>query len=90
MKYATINWMMDIIVNLNWWSKMNTRANTEKKKCWLVFKGKLKKALQERDVRPSPKISKQERRFNEKGMKNEVNDTKKGIPKGQIFNNDNT
>lgn len=40
-------------------------------------------------MRPSPKISKQERRFNEKGMKNEVNDTKKGIPKGQIFNNDN-
>lgn len=48
--------------------------------------GKLKKALQERDVRPSPKISKQERRFNEKGMKNEVNDTKKGIPKERSTN----
>lgn len=37
-------------------------------------------------MRPSPKISKQERRFNEKGMKNEVNDTKKGIPKERSTN----
>lgn len=58
--------------------------------CWIVFKGRLKKPLQERKVRPSPKISKQEQRFNEKGMKNEVNDTKKGVPKGSIFNNDTT
>lgn len=41
-------------------------------------------------MRPSPKISKQELRFNEKGMKNEDKDTKKGVPKGSIFTNDNT
>lgn len=41
-------------------------------------------------MRSSPDISKQERRFNEKEMKNEVNDTKSGISKGQIFNYDNT
>lgn len=43
--------------------------------------GRLKKSVQEREVRPSPKISKQERHFNEKGMKNEDKDTKKEVPK---------
>lgn len=43
----------------------------------LFLKVDLKKPLQERKVRPSPRISKQERRFNEKGMKNEDKDTKK-------------
>lgn len=48
--------------------------------------GRLKKPLQERKVRPSPKISKQEQRFNEKGMNNEVNDTKKGVPNERSTN----
>lgn len=48
--------------------------------------GGLKKPLQERKVRPSPRISKQERRFNEKGMKNEDKDTKKGVPKERSTN----
>lgn len=79
---------MHCIVRLVEISCMHFAIFCNYKICWPVSKGKHQKA--ERVVRSSPDISKQERRFNEKGMKNEVNDTKSGVPKGQNFNYDNT